>query len=274
MAATRAGIASRTAGRRGNCRGVELRDIRLHDSDMGCAGGFAGLRPDANGVASIHPGAGCVDRRRRCGPPRGDHRHPPRGRRLAGLGRLPGLCPPVFGRRVRQPAFGLLVTSPTDGGGDLPVRSWSRVGGTGRAQPVSGPVLAGLAGFTGFAISTFTYFLGRSHPNNALNLLVPICALGCLWASTSPLPRERELRGWRMVPVAVVLTVFALLSVYSLPFATQKWHQTAFAQTVPFQPGSRPESKGCRCALPIRPVGRTNPRRPFRRQRSGVAATR
>ena len=50
---------------------------------------------------------------------------------------------------------------------------------------VSGPALAGLAGFTGFAVSTFTYFLGRSHPNNALNLLVPFCALCCLWATFS-----------------------------------------------------------------------------------------
>jgi hypothetical protein len=108
----------------------------------------------------------------------------------------------------------------------------------------SGPVLAGLAGFTGFAWSTFPYFLARSHPNVLLYLLVPICALGCLWASIFLAPGERGHRAWRVVPVACVLVVAASLTVLGLPFAVQRWHQTAFAQAVPFADGHVPGNGG------------------------------
>jgi hypothetical protein len=108
----------------------------------------------------------------------------------------------------------------------------------------SGPVLAGLAGFTGFAVSSFTYFLGRSHPNNVLNLMVPICALGCLWASIFLAPREQGHRAGRMVPVAFVLVVAASLTAYGVPGAVQRWPQTAFAQAVPFADGHLPGNGG------------------------------
>jgi hypothetical protein len=109
---------------------------------------------------------------------------------------------------------------------------------------VSAPVLAGLAGFSGFAASTFTYFLGRSHPNNLLNLLLPFCALGCLWASIFLPTREQNWRSWRVVPVAVVLVVAASLTGIGFPGAVQKWHLTAFAQAVPFADGHVPGNGG------------------------------
>jgi hypothetical protein len=96
--------------------------------------------------------------------------------------------------------------------------------------PASGPVLAGLAGFTGLAASTFTYFLGEPVPNALLVLLVPVCALGCLWASIFLAPREHDRRVWRAVPVALVLAVAASLAVFGFPGAVQKWHLMAFAQ--------------------------------------------
>jgi hypothetical protein len=108
----------------------------------------------------------------------------------------------------------------------------------------SGPLLAGLAGFTGFAASTFTYFLGRSHPNNLLNLLLPVCALGGLWASILLAPGERDRRAWRMVPVAFMLIVAASLTVFGFPGAVQKWPLTAFAQAVPFADGHPPGNGG------------------------------
>jgi hypothetical protein len=108
----------------------------------------------------------------------------------------------------------------------------------------SGPVLAGLAGFTGFAASTFTYFLGRSHPNNLLNLLVPVCALGCLWASIFLTPRGQDRRAWRVVPVALVLVAAASLFVLGVPGAQQRWNLTAFAQGVPFADGHLPGHGG------------------------------
>jgi hypothetical protein len=108
----------------------------------------------------------------------------------------------------------------------------------------SGPVLAGLAGFTGFAASTFTYFLGRSHPNAILVLLVPVCALGCLWASVFIPPRGQDFRALRVVPVALVLIVAASLVAFGLPNAVQRWDQTAFAQAVPFADGHLPGHGG------------------------------
>jgi hypothetical protein len=105
---------------------------------------------------------------------------------------------------------------------------------------VSEPVLAGLAGFTAFAVATFTYFLGHSHPNAILNLLVPICALGCLWASIFLPTQEQGRRSWRVVPLAVVLVVAASLTAFGFPGAVEKWHITAFAQAVPFADGHLP----------------------------------
>ena len=110
--------------------------------------------------------------------------------------------------------------------------------------PVSGPVLAGLAGFTGFAVSTFTYFLGRSHPNNLLNLLLPFCALGCLWASVFLGSQQSDRRPWRMVGVGLVLVVAATLVVLGVPGAQHRWSQTAFAQAVPFADGHMPGHGG------------------------------
>jgi hypothetical protein len=110
--------------------------------------------------------------------------------------------------------------------------------------PASGPVLAGLAGFTGFAASTFTYFLGRSHPNCILILLVPVCALGCLWASVFLPPRGQGYPAWRVVPVALTLVVAASLILFGFPFAVDRWQQTAFAQAVPFADGRLPGQGG------------------------------
>ena len=109
----------------------------------------------------------------------------------------------------------------------------------------SGPVLAGLAGFTGLAWCTFPNFLVRPLPDSLLYLMpVPICALGCLWASVFLASREQDHRAWRVVPLALVLVVAASLTVYGLPGAMQKWHQTAFAQAVPFADGHLPGNGG------------------------------
>jgi hypothetical protein len=125
--------------------------------------------------------------------------------------------------------------------------------------PASGPVLAGLAGFTGFAASAFTYFLGRSHPNNLLNLLLPVCALGALWASIFLAPGERDRRAWRMAPVAFVLIVAASLTVFGFPGAVQRWPLTAFAEAVPFADGHLPgRGQSLRASLGDLWAGRTH----------------
>ena len=53
-----------------------------------------------------------------------------------------------------------------------------------------------------------------------------------------------------------MLLVFASLSVFSLPFAVQKWQQTAFAQTMPFADGHFPGHHGYRCAARWETSGR------------------
>jgi hypothetical protein len=124
----------------------------------------------------------------------------------------------------------------------------------------SGPVLAGLAGFTGLASSTFTYFLGELIPAQGPVLLLPVCALGCLWASIFLAPREQDHRAWRVVPIAVALIGAATLTVFSFPFAVPKWHQTAFAQAVPFADGHLPGNGGLslRASLEDLWAGRTH----------------
>lgn len=95
---------------------------------------------------------------------------------------------------------------------------------------VSQAVLTGLVGFTALAWSTFTYFLGEPFPNALLVLFIPLCALGCLWASVFLGYAVQRDRGWRAVPLAVALLVAATVIVFSSPFAAQKWQLSAFGQ--------------------------------------------
>jgi hypothetical protein len=172
--------------------------------------------------------------------------------------------------------FAYLLLYSVDEFGNLPLDFWSpgllmaaliflsAVGVISLARDervrVSTPALVGLAGFTGFAVSTFTYFLGRSHPNNLLNLLLPFCALGCLWASVFLGPQRQRRRGWRVVGVALVLAVAAMLVVLGVPGAQHRWSQTAFAQAVPFADGHVPGHGGAslRGSLGDLWAGRTN----------------
>lgn len=89
---------------------------------------------------------------------------------------------------------------------------------------------AALTGFTGLEIATFTYYIGRSHPNNLLILLVPVIALCGLWLQvllSAPVAR------WRYVPIGAVLLAGAMIAVNSGPSVRAKWRDTALALTVP-----------------------------------------
>jgi hypothetical protein len=106
---------------------------------------------------------------------------------------------------------------------------------------VSQPVLVGLAGFTGIAWCTFPNFLVRPFPDTLLQLMpLPICAVGCLWASIFLRLRKGDHRTWPTVSLVLVLVVVASLTVYGMPGAVRKWPQTAFAEAVPFANGHPP----------------------------------
>jgi hypothetical protein len=81
-----------------------------------------------------------------------------------------------------------------------------------RPAELAPPMRAALTGFTGLAIATFTYYIGRSHPNNLLILLVPVVALGGLWLQvllSAPIAR------WRYLPIGAVLLAGAMIAVNS-----------------------------------------------------------
>ena len=99
-----------------------------------------------------------------------------------------------------------------------------------RPTALEAPLRAAIAGLTGFAIVTFTYYIGRSHPNNLLVLLVPVVSLGGLWAQA--LLRAGEGR-WRLVPLATIALAAAMIAVASWPSVRGKWRDTAFGLAVP-----------------------------------------
>ena len=104
-----------------------------------------------------------------------------------------------------------------------------------RPDSLPAPIGAALAGFSGFAIATFSYYLGRSHPNNLLVLLVPLVALGGLWLQlllSAPLTR------WRLAPIGTLLLAASMIAVASLPSVHAKWRQTALGLSIPGQGGS------------------------------------
>jgi hypothetical protein len=96
-----------------------------------------------------------------------------------------------------------------------------------RPQALSPPMRAAIAGFTGMAIVTFTYYLGRSHPNNLLNILVPLVALGGLWLYV--LLQGRPLARWRAAAAGTLLTAAAMIAVAAWPAVESKWGDTGLS---------------------------------------------
>jgi hypothetical protein len=97
------------------------------------------------------------------------------------------------------------------------------------------PIRNALAGFTGLAMGMFTYYLGRSHPNNLLVILVPVIVLTGLWVQV--LLRSRA-GNWRTLGLAVFALGWSMIAVASWPSVKDKWHTTALALAVPGSGGS------------------------------------
>ena len=116
---------------------------------------------------------------------------------------------------------------------------------TGRAPAA---LLVALAGFTAFAVASFTYYLGRSHPNNLLHLMVPIVALGTLWASVLLRPAAAGGSRPAMLAGAALLAIGASIAVATLPLAKARWPETALSQVVSYVRGD-PPGTGLRSSL-------------------------
>ncbi|MGB7589454.1 MAG: hypothetical protein WBM00_12190 [Solirubrobacterales bacterium] len=102
-------------------------------------------------------------------------------------------------------------------------------------QGIAPPLRAAIAGSTGLATATFTYYLGRSHPNNLLILLIPVVMLGGLWVQVLLMaPNER----WRTALIGAIALGGAMIAVGSWPSVQQKWGDTALALGIPGEGGS------------------------------------
>jgi hypothetical protein len=97
------------------------------------------------------------------------------------------------------------------------------------------PIRNALAGFTGLAMATFTYYLGRSHPNNLLVILIPTIALTGLWVHV--LLRARQ-TSWRNAGLTALVLGWSMIVIASWPSIKAKWQTTALALAVPAQGGS------------------------------------
>lgn len=89
------------------------------------------------------------------------------------------------------------------------------------------PELGVVAGLTVFGLAQFTYYLGRSHPNNLYHVCVPSLVLAAYWLCA--LVRSREglpARFWR--PAAYAFYCLGmLLFVLGVPFLMDQWDRTA-----------------------------------------------
>ncbi len=121
-------------------------------------------------------------------------------------------------------------------------------------RALSPAMRAALAGFTGFAIVSFTYYLGRSHPNNLLVLLVPVVAISALWMQAL-LGTTRT--WWRTGAVAVIALGMAMIAVAAWPSVRAKSGSTALGLVLP---GGRSLGEALTTVTDNGPL---NPLRPF-----------
>jgi hypothetical protein len=103
-----------------------------------------------------------------------------------------------------------------------------------RRVDVPVPVRVALAGFTGFAMSSYTYYLGRSHPDNLIHLLPPVIAYLTVWTSVFVGSERRSTRPAALASAAILLTAGALMVVNAWPLVRAKWRDSALAQVVPY----------------------------------------
>lgn len=98
------------------------------------------------------------------------------------------------------------------------------------------PELRVVAGLTVFGLAQFTYYLGRSHPNNLYHICIPSLMLAAYWLCA--LVRSREVlpaRFWRPATYAFY-GLGMLLFVLGIPFLSDQWDRTAAQALVSGRP--------------------------------------
>ncbi|MBI2502147.1 MAG: hypothetical protein HYW07_02805, partial [Candidatus Latescibacteria bacterium] len=89
------------------------------------------------------------------------------------------------------------------------------------------PELRVVAGLTVFGLVQFTYYLGRSHPNNLYHVCIPSLVLAAYWLCA--LVRSREVLPPRFLRSAVYAFYFmgTFLFVLGVPYLMEQWRHTA-----------------------------------------------
>jgi hypothetical protein len=150
-----------------------------------------------------------------------------------------------------NPYIGFLRLYTTGGFGTLPVPEWSPGLVVGAIYAASAVMVAALvllrpdvvrdrpeaplacAGLVALGVVSYTYFLGRSHPNNVMHVCLPAFALVALWfdgRGVAILAGRDRGRRW----AAALLTAFAIVGVVdSFPSIRAKWPRTVFAAALP-----------------------------------------
>lgn len=99
--------------------------------------------------------------------------------------------------------------------------------GTYHAPGPHPPELKVVAGLTAFGLAQFTYYLGRSHPNNLYHICIPSLVLAAYWLCV--LGRRREIlprRFWHAASYAIYgLGMFLLVT--GIPLLSKQWGHTA-----------------------------------------------
>jgi hypothetical protein len=111
-----------------------------------------------------------------------------------------------------------------------------------RRVEVPPPARVAAAGFTGFAMATYTYYLGRSVPQNITHILPPVIAYLTVWCGVFLDAQKTTSHPGPRVAAAALGLACALVAVTSWHAVEDKWKTTALAQTVPFADGGAPGS--------------------------------
>jgi hypothetical protein len=90
-----------------------------------------------------------------------------------------------------------------------------------------------LAGFTGFAISSYTYYLGRSATANLTHLLPPVAAYATVWVDVFLGPPRRVPRVAPALAAAALVLAGSAITVNVWPAFRSGFGDTALAQLAP-----------------------------------------
>ncbi|HEY6758907.1 MAG TPA: hypothetical protein VI318_05430 [Baekduia sp.] len=98
-----------------------------------------------------------------------------------------------------------------------------------------------LAGFTGFALASYTYYLGRSADNNLVHLLPPVVAYLTVWTGVllGTAERRSQLSRGVLATTAVLLLAATLTVGVAWREIRGGWGSTALAQVLPAGGGTR-----------------------------------